>query len=154
MRKISISLCLLFCLKNIPQLDVRMNSVGVIVKKAPDVRKGVVRKVIENVRNQAATTSEPPRKILRNATCLVDERVFTVELPSNANASRMIRRIRNKIGGYSKTPKTLQELVIDGNNLVTLKSDKFVFHDNGTCSWWETYGHIHNAQQSFIFIVL
>ncbi|KAG4076567.1 hypothetical protein HA402_002730 [Bradysia odoriphaga] len=113
----------------------RMNTVGMNVKKvldhshAPDVRKEVCRKVLGNIRNLAATTNDKPRNILRNATCLVDERVSSVELPSNSNATRMIRRVRKKKGEQSKTPKTLLELTITGLYLLTLKGDKFLFFD-------------------------
>ncbi|XP_037049634.1 uncharacterized protein LOC119083925 [Bradysia coprophila] len=113
----------------------RMNSVGINVKKvldhshAPDVRKGNVRKVLENIRNRALSTTEPPRKILRNITCSIG-RVSSVELPSNINMTRGIRRIRNKTGVHPKNPKTLAELVIDGDNALTLKGDLFVLYDN------------------------
>lgn len=113
----------------------RMNSVGNNVNKvldhshAPDVRNGNVRRVMANMRNQAVVTTEPPRKILRNTTCLIG-RVSSVELPSSPNVTRCIRRIRKKIGGHPKNPQTLAELVIDGDRLVTLKGDPFVFYDN------------------------
>lgn len=46
------------------------------------------------------------------------------------NLTRGIRRIRKEIGDFPKNPKTLLELVIDGENLLTLKGDLFVFYDN------------------------
>lgn len=99
----------------------RMNTVGHNVKKvldhshAPDVRNVNVRKVLQNIRNQAVASTEPPRKILRNTTIMIG-RVSSVELPRNANITRMIRRVRKKIGGHPKNPKTLAELVLEGEH--------------------------------------
>lgn len=113
----------------------RMNAVGNNVKKvldhshAPDARNGNVRRVLQNIRNQAVTSTEPPRKILRNTTSLLG-RVSSVELPCNANITRVIRRVRNKIGGHPKNPKTLAELVLEGEHLLTVKGDQFLFYDN------------------------
>lgn len=78
------------------------------------MRNGNIRKVLENIRTQAVTTTEPPRSIIRNNTCLVG-RVSSVELPSMANMARAIRRIRNKTGGHPKNPASLSDLVIDGD---------------------------------------
>lgn len=113
-----------------------MNTVGEIVNKvldhshAPDVRTGHVRKVLQNIRNAAATTNEPPRRVIRNNTCNIENPISAVELPSNLALSRTVSRIRKKIGGIQKCPKTLAELVIKEEYTQTLKGDKFVLFDN------------------------
>lgn len=117
-----------------------MNSVGDFVKRvldhshAPDARTSKCRKVLQEIRVQAASTNDPPRRILRAVTSSVDERISSVELPSNSNMTRTIRRVRKKVGNTPKNPKTLAELIVEGRYLNTLKGETFMLYDSGNGS--------------------
>lgn len=112
-----------------------MVSVADIVEKvldhshAPDARTGRVKVILENIHQQAISSNEPPRRIIKNITCKLDE-VSAVELPTNEAMARRIRRNRQKDSGCRKEPKSLAELVLIDEDLVTLKGDKFMLYDN------------------------
>lgn len=96
---------------------------------APDARSGQIRSIIGKMHELATTSNDPPRRIIKNNTCNVDE-ISAVELPSNGALARRIRRARNKDKGFMKEPKSLAELVLTEDQLLTLKGDTFVLFDN------------------------
>lgn len=97
---------------------------------APDVRNSHVRTVLHNIREQAATTNDPPRRLIRENTKNIESRVSAVELPSNQAITRSVRRIRRQIGGPFIQPNSLAELELVDEFSVTIQNESFVLLDN------------------------
>lgn len=68
---------------------------------APDVRTSHVLTVLHNIRQQAASSHDPPRRLIRDNTKNIESRISAVELPSNQAITRSVRRVTSSKARWS-----------------------------------------------------
>lgn len=110
---------------------------------APDGRKAQVRKVVNSIKEEAQSSNDPPRRIIRNNTKNIEDPISAVELPSNETLARNVRRIRQQLGGGFKLPKSLGELELENEYAKTVKGDQFLLFDNKRSNYYFHPTHVN-----------
>ncbi|KAJ6641761.1 hypothetical protein Bhyg_06704, partial [Pseudolycoriella hygida] len=94
-----------------------------------DKRKPEVRKALSKMREKAATSSSPSRRVIRNVIAGMSK-TAAVQMKSYETLSRNVRRIRQKGNSLPSVPVTLADFILPEEYMVTLEGQQFLLHDN------------------------
>lgn len=98
---------------------------------APDARDSPVKSALANMRRRAKDTHETPRSIVNRVCGIANGPAVSMALPKVSNLSRTIRRTRRRQRNAPAAPRTLENLIIDGDYTLTQKKDNFILFDSG-----------------------
>lgn len=96
---------------------------------AGDARNKEKRIALSEIRQKAAQSNSPPRRVIRSATAAISTEA-AIEMSKYESLARNVRRIRQKANTTPAQPQSLAELTIDGEFAQTIKGDSFVLYDN------------------------
>lgn len=83
------------------------------------------------MRHRAKNTHETTRTIVNVVCGTTKNPALSMALPKVSNLSRTIRRTRNRTRNAPTTPRSLDQLVIEGDYMMTNKKDNFLLFDSG-----------------------
>lgn len=88
-----------------------------------------VKKAKSKMRQLAATSNSPPRRIIRKITADMST-IAAAEMGLYENLSRNVRRVRQSANTTPKLPASMAELMISGEYTQTIKKSDFLLYDN------------------------
>lgn len=97
---------------------------------APDPAKAAAKKVISEIKEQAATSQEATRQIL-SATMAGLTKAVEGQLPPEANLKKIVQKVRRDELGAVPNPRSIEELVIPDAYQQTHDGELFLQWDSG-----------------------